>query len=146
MTSIKSSGFRSFSLGYGISIGFALAGWVFVAIALGAVLEARLANNPITAINVFGLLGFALMMALSYAMRLIFWERIELRKQELVRKIIIGFAIVEVGLSGLAVALVMAGFGSSPMEPSALTATWTCVVATLFQIATVTWLVRYRHE
>ena len=139
-------GFRRFSTGYGVTVGIALAGLVFVSITAGAVFEARTGGDPESAINPFGLFGFLLTWTFLYLIRLIFWEKMSERRQAQMRAIVTGLLTLEVLTTVLVAVLLMAGAGRSSTDPSATTAIWTCVVAALCQIATVTWLVRYRRE
>ena len=139
-------GFRRFSTGYGVSIGFALVGLVFLFIAGGAIIEARGGNDPNRAINLFGLPGFLLMWVFLYLIRLIFWHKVSQQRQAQVRMLVSGLLSIEVVVTIFVSALLMSGGGRSASDPSALTAVTTCVMAAICQVATVTWLIRYRSE
>ncbi len=134
----RSPNMRPVSVGYLVTLGFAMSGIVFVAIGLGGVFEARAGRDPMDAINLAGLPAFLFTWFLLYFFRLIFWRKVPERRQAQARAFLTTVLVVEVFSAMLAILLLFPNAGGVEVALAALGA--------IFQIATVTWLVRYRHE
>ena len=134
----RSPNLRPVSVGYLITLALAMTGMVFVAIGLGGSLEARAGHDPLDAINVAGLPTFFFMWFLMYLFRLIFWKKVPERRQAQVRGFVTAVLSLEVLCASLAIVLLTSTGG--------VTAIAFTILGALCQIATVTWLVRYRHE
>lgn len=129
---------RPVSVGYLVTFGFALVGLTFLGIGLGAILEARAGHDPMDGINAVGLPCLLFSWLLMYIFRLIFWRRVPEHRQAQARGFVTAVLVVEVVVTGLAIALLMSG--------ADVVAVASTGVAAVCQIATVIWLVRYRKE
>lgn len=136
------------SPGYYASLGFALVGIVFGATAVGGSLDIRAHADAFNAINGVGLPALIFVWFLLYAFRLIFWGKIPRHYQDMTRTIISLILCGEVLLTAYALFLVATqpegdlGGGKS----SSIIVTWFTILASLCQIGTIIWLVRYRKE
>lgn len=129
---------RPVTVGYLITFAFALVGLTFLGIGLGATLEARAGHDPLDGINAVGLPVFVFSWLLMYIFRLIFWRKVPEHRQAQARGFVTAILVSELIAAGVAVALLASSGG---VVAAAFTG-----LGALCQIATVTWLVRYRRE
>lgn len=134
----QSPSLRPVSVGYLINLGFALVGLALLGIGFGATLEARAGHDPLDGINAVGLPALIFSWLLMYVVRLIFWRRVPERGQAQARGFVISVLVLELVVAGAAITLLTSSGG-------VVAAAFTCLGA-LCQIATVTWLIRYRKE
>ncbi|WP_186457559.1 hypothetical protein [Nitrospirillum amazonense] len=139
---------RKPSPGYYASLGFALVGIVFGATAVGGSLDIRAQEDAFNAINGVGLPALIFVWFLLYAFRLIFWGRIPRHYQNLTRTVLSLIMCGEVLLTAYALFLVSTQPRGDIVggESSSIIILWFTILATLCQIGTIIWLVRYRKE
>lgn len=134
--------------GYYASLGFALVGIVFVAMGIGGSLDARAGVDAFDALDHAGLPALIFVWFLLYAFRLIFWGRVSPHVQNLVRNALTLLLCIEVAAAAVALFLMITAPDAPPLGGSSRTIMIVCftVPAVLCQIATLTWLIRYRKE
>ncbi|WP_145733434.1 hypothetical protein [Nitrospirillum pindoramense] len=90
--------------------------------------------------------AFMLMIILLYSPRLIFWEKVPARFQEVVRNAIISIFIMEIIATIAVLSLFFANLQVSAGGGERFVAVYDTSLAALCQISTIIWLLRYRKE
>lgn len=120
----------------------------FLTIGLDGAILLRGGRNPVDAMGPPGLTAFVFTFVLCFVARLTFWDKASIAWQSAARTFISVAFIATVLLTACALALF--AFGMNGLRPAAgydtsLPITFT-LLAALCQIASVTWLLRYRRE
>ncbi|MBB6253244.1 hypothetical protein [Nitrospirillum iridis] len=134
--------------GYYASLGFALAGMVFVATSLAGSLQIRAHADAFSIINPVGLPVMLFVWFLLYAFRLIFWGRVPAQSQNLIRTLLTLVLCAEVIAAVIALLLAMTQPDGDPVggQGREIMVIFFTVFGGLCQIGTVVWLLRYRKE
>jgi hypothetical protein len=139
---------RKPSRGYIISLGVALVGLATLGMGLGGEVRYRAGLDATDVIDHEGLWVFIFSLSWGYWFRLIFWDRVPLNYQNLVRTVLSALLIAELPLA--IVAAFMAITQGKPLTDDQVAATimigMFTVIGVLCQISTVIWLLRYRKE
>ncbi len=133
------------SPGYLFTLSLAMAGLAASAIGLGSALRLAAGKDPTDALQFEGTAVFAAALLLGFVYRLIFWNKVSPRAQNMVRVFLACVLEVGVLISILAIVFTLkatsAGSGTRLILPIMFSAT-----SAICQIASVTWLLRYRRE
>ena len=106
----------------------------------------RIGADPLDAINLWGLSALGFVWVLAYLFRFIFWRRIPERTQGRVRAFVTGVFALEFLLALAVVAFFATTASASGSNGQLDESLGSIIVGELCQIATVTWLLRYRRE
>lgn len=130
------------STGYLYSFTFACVALGFIGVAL----ETGFAPKPTDGPSFFsgaGTAGLLLAFAILFAVRLVFWSRIPVATQALVRTAITGIFALSLAVSMILLLICVIGINGLPVPIAMVVFT---ALATLCQISAVIWLIRYRSE
>lgn len=134
---------RKPSTGYVLSLSFGALAISFTGVGLEEGFAAGTHGHATGLLSDAGTAGIICMFGLLFASRLIFWSKASTELQTLTRTIITCLFTLSILVTLLLVVLCFFGVGPAG---SFLGLTYFTALATICQIATLTWLIRYRFE
>ena len=130
------------SPGYLYSLCFGCLGAFFLSLAISGALVARNGGDPESTVKIPGTIFFILAYVPLFAMRLIFWPPASPSLRVFVRRFITLVFVATVIATAVSIFMTVSVAGAKDFGMFI----YFTVIASLCQIASVTWLVRYRQE
>lgn len=131
---------------YLLNLVISMIGMPALVIGFGAEIRIRLGVDVFSAIDREGFAALLFSGFVLYAFRIIFWNHVPERWQNLTRNLVILTLCAELMLAAVAVLLVATQGNISAPSGGTFIAIWFTGCGVLCQISTALWLLRYRRE